>query len=48
LSYALTRTLFLSGGATFDDTRQSGLFDASQKRVYLSLRYVEPNLYVFR
>jgi hypothetical protein len=48
LSYALTTKLFLSGGGTFDESRQSGLFDGSQKRLYVSVRYVEPNLHVFR
>ena len=48
LSYALTNTVFVSGGTTFDNSTQSGLFDSTQKRVYISLRYTQPNVFRFQ
>jgi len=44
VGYPITRTLSISGGATYQSTRKTGIFDFTQERVFFSLRYSEPNL----
>jgi hypothetical protein len=48
ISYALTSTVFVSGGGTFDKSKQTSQFDFEQRRAYISLRYANPTFHIFR
>lgn len=48
VAYPVSRTLSVAGGITYQSNRRSAVFDFNQSRVFISLRYSEPNLKRFR